>query len=72
MDVWALGVTFYELCTGNFVSSALELLMLETLPDYEQILKNYSEAFELIKKMLTVNPNERPSSYDLIVDKYIQ
>lgn len=73
-DIWSLGIILYELC---LLKNPLEHMEYEYLKffieegNFEKIFKknkiNYSEkTFNLIKKILVKNPEERPTIHEII------
>ncbi|KAK6866568.1 Serine/threonine-protein kinase KIC1 [Candida tropicalis] len=70
-DIWSLGITIYEIATGNppycdkDASWAMQLISKQTPPRLEG--REYSSALkECIALCLDENPEERPSAEDLL------
>ncbi|KAL4507237.1 hypothetical protein ABPG72_002030 [Tetrahymena utriculariae] len=74
LDIWAAGVSFYEIFTGSrpFNGKTLEVLkksILETEPSYPD---NMSPEFtSMLKKCLNKDPKKRANVQDLIVDDWV-
>ena len=74
-DIWALGVTFYELMNlkkpfrANYPAIYLEIKTKEV----EEINNIYSKEFkDLIYQMLNKEPNKRPKADDILRKQFIQ
>ena len=74
-DIWALGVTFYELMNlrkpfrANYPAIYLEIKTKEV----EEINNIYSKEFkDLIYQMLNKEPNKRPKANDILRKQFIQ
>ena len=74
-DIWALGVTFYELMNlkkpfrANYPAIYLEIKTKEI----EEINSIYSKEFkDLIYQMLNKEPNKRPKANDILKKQFIQ
>ena len=74
-DIWALGVTFYELMNlkkpfrANYPAIYLEIKTKEV----EEINSIYSKEFkDLIYQMLNKEPNKRPKANDILKKQFIQ
>ena len=74
-DIWALGVTFYELMNlkkpfrANYPAIYLEIKTKEV----EEINNIYSKEFkDLIYQMLNKEPNKRPKANDILNKRFIQ
>ena len=69
-DIWSLGILLYELCCLKlpFQGNNIAQLSMKILKGVYQPLPNiYSNDIKvLVKKMLNVNKNKRPSIYDII------
>lgn len=69
-DVWALGCVIYEMCNLRhaFDAQSLNGLAMKILKgSYPPISPNYSKALrDLIAKMLSINPSQRPPLLDLL------
>ena len=75
-DVWALGVILFELCALKQPFQADNLLGLVfkiVQDDPEPIPDMYSaELRELVKKLMTKNPAERPSTAEILKMDYVR
>ncbi|KAF7637946.1 Protein kinase domain-containing protein [Meloidogyne graminicola] len=69
-DIWALGCCFYEMCTLNkaFDADNLPTLLNKIInSEYEPLKKNYSQEVRLlIREMLRILPEQRPTSSELL------
>lgn len=78
-DVWALGVILYELCMYEtpFQGGLMIIVMKICKADYAPIPDYYSDDLkELISKLLSKNPEDRPSCQDIfnfkVMKDYLQ
>uniref|UniRef100_A0A1I8AWB2 non-specific serine/threonine protein kinase n=1 Tax=Meloidogyne hapla TaxID=6305 RepID=A0A1I8AWB2_MELHA len=69
-DIWALGCCFYEMCSLNkaFDADNLPKLLNKIInSEYEPLKKNYSQEVRLlIREMLRILPQQRPTSSQLL------
>ena len=78
-DVWSLGCVLYEVCTLQppFRANDMDGLFKKVLKGiYPKIPLSYSDdVAKMIKKLITVNPNQRPTTDQIlqmdIVQKWI-
>jgi MAP/microtubule affinity-regulating kinase len=74
VDIWALGVLLFTLLTGKFPFRAAnnKELFAKIMRGQYQIPDDLSpEVRVLIRKMLRMNPHERPSASEILNDKWI-
>ena len=71
-DIWSLGVTFYELITLNYpfegesdteIEDNILKGNIKKIPDYCKVDNRF---IELIKEMLSIRPEERPSAEEIL------
>lgn len=69
-DIWSLGVLLYEMCalTPPFTGNSLQFLALKIVKgSYTNIPPSFSRGLQnLIKSMLNVDPNRRPSIHQIL------
>ena len=71
-DIWSLGVVFYELANNTYIvenkKDIAKTLLLIASNDIQinESLYEYGPINEIIHSMLNVNPNQRPTTTDLI------
>lgn len=74
-DVWSLGVLLYEILSLQrpFAANNMKGLMLKVLSgEYDPLPTNYSQGFrDVVRTILTCDPNERPSVHDIFRIPYI-
>ena len=75
-DIWALGCVAYEITTLDKVFDATNQLKLALRISQGQVrdiqVDSYTgELKKLIKKILTKNPDDRPSAKDILAEKLI-
>ncbi|TNJ30475.1 Kinase, NEK [Giardia muris] len=62
VDVWALGVVGYELCTGRLPFSNVIAIAVEEPP----VIEGRGELAALISRMLSKDPKDRPTARDVL------
>ena len=74
-DIWSLGVVIYEMVTLRppFRAESMESLYKKVLKgQFARISSKYSDdLFEIIKLLLKVNPNERPTCDQILKNKMV-
>lgn len=74
-DIWSLGVLLYEICALKmpFEANSIPLLSLKIIKGkYNSVPSIYSfELRQLIKSMLTVDENKRPSINEILRKLYL-
>lgn len=75
-DIWALGCLLYEICALRAPFTATNLLSLLykiTKGEYDPVPDTYSDSISsLIKRMLCLNPEERPSAACILSSGHVQ
>lgn len=75
-DIWALGCLLYEICALRAPFTATNLLSLLykiTKGEYDPVPDTYSDSISfLIKRMLCLNPEERPSAACILSSAHVQ
>lgn len=66
MDIWSLGVVFFELFTGKLLTTLKDKETIEYLKDYMILWGNYPLE-RLIKEMLRTNKSKRISAIDCLL-----
>ncbi|TNJ28525.1 Kinase, NEK [Giardia muris] len=63
VDIWAFGVLIYVLCTKTFPFKAADKIL---RVDFPPIPGRPQELTELVRRMLKLNPDERPTAKDIL------
>ena len=70
-DIFALGITLYELCSGrppvSNTSMTTAIALLNNIPVKTDLPGDYTQRFKsLVKKCIELHPEDRPTASDLI------